>query len=764
MQQFATSPYDSGPLEIVSTALRANAQRVNEAPADVAAILYSALRRDQRDDDEVEELLGLRPLDLPLRIESYDAQTSERARLRPPGPVVAMHVNSVGALIVRCPNALMLVDPAGIATTIHTSRLTASGFTSDGQRAVTGDVEGTVTFWNMPNGASAVRFEAHRGEVTHIVAAGGAVYSCGADGEIVHWDVGSGQPSIADRYTRRVTSAAAFEDEAAFGCADGSILEISPRGTVIHAKAHEGAVLAIARAEDVLYSAGADRKLRICPVGHPGDSRTIDSGHTLGVTGLIAAPDRRSLVTYSGDRTATLRDTYMNARLLEHDAAVTVATIVPGRRGEFLITGTADGSLYVWDMSGGFVRRQLRFSSAIRACVFHDDELITGGDDRDLVRTGLDLVARPDASVSSCSSIAKGLGICRGGTFNIRYDGGAGGVGGSAATSISLRPDGQRAVVWDRSARHVREWDVQRAREQEAGPFNAGVFGAGYVGNVIAVALESGEVAFARGSGPVGRVWRPHDGPIAAMATNSSAILTAGIDGTIALTRPGKGSPLDALGKHRSRVTALAANDRFAVSGTGDGEVIMWDLEKGRLLPGIELGFPVSILAMASDRIVVASDSTLAIVEPRSLFGPLIARGHRDRITALLVDDRSQLVYTASLDRTVRAWDFQGQPQGIVYGDHPFSVLAPIHSGILPGEILAGDDGGAVWTFSHRGDVDADTPPIQVNRPLRVKTSPKKAAPKKPASKKARSKMPSSLKQSNKFSSRTRSSKKRKLK
>lgn len=751
MQQFATSPYDSGPLEIVSTALRANLQRVNETPADAAAILYSALRRDGRDDDEIEVLLGLRPVDLPLRIASYDAQSSERARLRPPGPVAAIHVHEpTGALVVRCANAMMLVDPSGIAATIRTSRLTASSFTPDGQRAVIGDAEGSVTFSSMPDGARFDRFEAHRGEVTHIVMTSGAVYSCGADGEILHWIIGNGRPSIANRYTARVTSAAAFGDEAVFGCTDGSILEISSRGTVVHAKAHEGAVLAIERNVQDIYSAGADRKLRVCPKGRPGDARTIDSGHTLGVTGLIAGLNRGLLVTYSGDRSARLWDAGMSARLLEHEAAVTAAA----QQDNLLITGTADGSLYVWDSSGVLLRRQLRHRGAIRACALHGDELLTGGDDRELVRTGFDLGEKPDASVSACSSVAKALGICKGGTFDVRYDGGTGGVGGSIATSIALRADGQRAVVWDRGARHLREWDVQGAKEQRVGPFDAGVFGAGYAGNVITVALESGEVAFARGSGPVGRVWGVHNGPITAMATNSSTLITAGIDGTIALTRPVKISPLDALGKHRSRVTALAANDAFAVSGTEEGEVNLWELEKRRLVRAIRLGSPISILALSPDgSIVVASDDTFMIVDREGRLRTMTT-GHRDRITALLVDERSQIIYTASLDHTVRAWSFQGQEQGIIYGDHPFSVLALIHRGIYPGEVLAGDDGGAVWTFSQRGlDLDADTPAVRVDRPLRMRASSKNAL------KKTSKKKPSS-----KFSSRRSSSKKRKLK
>lgn len=781
MQQFATSPLDARPLELVSTALRDNLQRADETPQDIAAILYAALRRDGRPDSQIESLLDLAPLDLPLRVESYAPQTSGRVRLRPPGPVTAIHVDASSAVwVVRCTNALLMIDRNDVPTTIGTSRLTASALSPDGTIAITGDAEGTVAFWAVPDGALLGRYAAHQGEVTHVVFTKSGPYSCGADGTVLQWGVRDAGWFIEDRRTvGRVTSAATLPHELLLGCASGDIVEITHLAAPVHPKAHDGPVTGLACDELAVYSAGADRTLRVSPrTSGTGNPVVVQTGHTLGIAGLIAEPAAGLLVTWAADRTARMWHVVRTpglsvtaGRVFDHEAAVTAATIVrdfprgtprnpEGPRGtESLVTGSADGSLYVWSFQGGF-RQQLRHGGAIRACAVRNEELITGGDDRELVRSSFELVANPDAGVSDVSSVPNAIGICRGGTFDVRYDGGAGGVGGPTGTSIALRGDGRRALVWRRGEKQLSEWDVQRSKEQRIGGFNAGVAFAGYAGELIAVALEDGQVQFARGTRPLER---SRDAPtlakeletwsrslsvrtITAMAAMHDVVITAYIDGTLVRWRPGP--PESAmLGQHTSRVTALAAGSTFVVSGTADGEIALWKVWGGTA-PQFRARHGRRILHVAwSSRPAVVSaadDHTVAVWSDK---GEQLATcsGHRDRITALLVDDRSQLIFTASLDRTVRAWDFHGRQQGIVYGDHPFSVLALVHGGIMPGEILAGDDAGALWTFGFRGDTGVDSaglegifPPPPTPRRLKKTPPPKqgkKAAGKKPARK-----------------------------
>lgn len=96
----------------------------------------------------------------------------------------------------------------------------------------------------------------------------------------------------------------------------------------------------------------------------------------------------------------------------------------------------------------------------------------------------------------------------------------------------------------------------------------------------------------------------------------------------------------------------------FALRGTWDGTVVFW--------------FP--------DRSVQESRFT----------------GHTDWVNAIAIDEDQGVVYSASEDQTVRAWDLAtGEPRGVTYGVSPFRSLAAVQGGVY-----AGDEAGNLWPRS----------------------------------------------------------------
>jgi WD40 repeat protein len=225
----------------------------------------------------------------------------------------------------------------------------------------------------------------------------------------------------------------------------------------------------------------------------------------------------------------------------------------------------------------------------------------------------------------------------------------------------------------------------------------------------------------------------PHSGAITAMATMGASAVTGGQDGKIVRFNLQKGiiTEVTIIGTHASRVTAVAIQDGLVVSGSIDGEIAIWDPQQNIIFVRAH-DAPVSHLAFLGVRdalVSVSEDNSAAIW---SFGGERLATclGHRDRITALVIDSRSAPIYTASLDRTVRAWDFKGAQRGIVYGDHPFSAMTLIQNNVVPGDVLVGDDSGAFLALRYR---DATIEPFQARFPppprfSRTKSS-KKTAP-----------------------------------
>lgn len=304
----------AGPLEIVAAALNGVLPRANENPHDIAPLLYSVFRREQRADHEIEELLHLESGDVPLRIVSYQPDPEPRARLRPPGPVIAIHTagGTVETTVVHCTTGLMFLRGLETIATVVIPHLTASALAEREDLLLTGDAEGSIAFWRPTRAEMIGRYLAHRAAVTHVLLLPTFAYSCAADGSIMRWERerdGDGWKHTNTQAPAGISSVApSIGDSLMVGCHNGDILEVDGTSTNLHARAHEGPVtgLALRHEGQVLVSAGADRMLRACMPRRPDTAVKFPSDHTHGITGLAPSLQPDEFATYSPDRTVRL--------------------------------------------------------------------------------------------------------------------------------------------------------------------------------------------------------------------------------------------------------------------------------------------------------------------------------------------------------------------------------------------------------------------------------------------------------------------------
>jgi WD40 repeat protein len=659
-------------LRAAEEALRRRVRQANEVPQDLAPLLYSALRQDDKPDQMIEDTLALVAGDISLRVESYiPPPTGTRPRIRPPGPVAAIEVSEEHEdIVLRCNDALMFIDGNAHAVTIDTPPLTASAMKGD--VLMTGDAEGTVTFWIVSTRQLSSRVAAHQGAVTQTLLTETRAFSCGADGTVVQFEK-SGEEWVRGRTENApagISAAAITGDFIAVGCRNGDILEVAPSGPTLHARAHDGPVTGLAWRLDPygLVSTGADRKLRVCVPGRPELAVKAETGHTLGISGLAASLQPELFATYSADRTVRpwwvdgTGEPLVGSRgvFYEHEAAVTIARFGHSARGiEWLVTGSADGVVMVRDTKAALLNERRRHSAAVRACAFRKGHLFTGGDDGRLVRSPGSFAIAADGGITDCASAGGTTAICMAG--HIRVNQGLGRDG----SFLALSPDGRRIVSWDEGATEAVEWDAHTGKDRQRLAFDAPIVGCIYVDDAPMVALENGRISMYTVSGEV-----------------RSYVREIG------------------------RVTAVAARDaNTGASGSIDGEVIVW---QGATEFRVRRAAAVSRLAFSgTDTIVVAYDDGVMTTTDHRAERHVTAHGHRLPITGLVVDDKSQRIFTASVDKTVRVWDLSGNQRGIVYGDHPFSAMTLLRDG----QVLAGDDAGALWTLTYHDEIELEPPP-----------------------------------------------------
>lgn len=153
-----------------------------------------------------------------------------------------------------------------------------------------------------------------------------------------------------------------------------------------------------------------------------------------------------------------------------------------------------------------------------------------------------------------------------------------------------------------------------------------------------------------------------HKGAVTAIANADQGrlIVSVGVDGTLRIWSAASGSLVRTIELDEGLATALAVDDRRALTGHKSGAIVLWDLERAEKLAQFQnRESPVASLAFTSDANHFAAanqDGSAALFDVRLPPTPTAGFENQDSTLGVATASQAKVIVTSGNDRIVRLW------------------------------------------------------------------------------------------------------------
>lgn len=391
--------------------------------------------------------------------------------------------------------------------------------------------------------------------------------------------------------------------------------------------------------------------------------RTLE-GHSGPVAAVTVTPNGRWIVSGSHDYTLRVWDLETGTELhaLEgHKSNIRSLAVTPdGRRA---VSASFDRTLKVWDLEGGM---------EIHALEGHSSDVNK-------------VAVTPDGRRAVSASDDKTLKVwdLESGTQVHNLEGHTRKVYNLAVTS-----DGRRAVSASDDL-SPKVWDLERGQMLHTLQ--------GHKSGILAVSVSAdGRHALSASMDGTLKLWNMQDGKEVytlhghegcvtsiAITSNGQLAISGSQDKTIRMWDLINGKEMRSLQGHQDWVNtvALTPDERHAISGSRDGTIRIWNLESGEEVQKLENagGGSGCVFALSPDgqRLISgASDNSLRVWDLQDKEGAHTPRCHAKMVYDAAVTPDGHSAISASADNTLKIWDLEGGRQVHTLHGHSGFVIS----------------------------------------------------------------------------------------
>jgi WD40 repeat protein/transcriptional regulator with XRE-family HTH domain len=584
-------------------------------------------------------------------------------------------------------------------------------FSPDGQTIAVGDSNGNIYLWNITTTQLLGKFSGHKGWVWSVTFSpdGKLLASGSTDSSVRLWDVESGrclQVLTDHKYCVWSVSFSADGQQFASGSEDKTVRLWNLQGQCLRVlKGHTQSVYAVHFAPDqqTLASSSNDTTVRIWDVSN-GRCLNVLQEHTSGAMCVRYSPDGQWVA--SGCRDGSIRlwsndlphdrhpkpdSTNSSVKLLRGHTDF-VWDIAFSSDGRFLVSGSRDGTLRLWDMQD---EQSIHVFEGHKHDVYglaidaNNQLLVSAGKDQTVrlwdLQSGrtLKTLRGHTGGIHSLSLSSDDQILASSGQnemiqlWRLQSDGmlsfqpykifSSPTRQISALSTVSFSPDNQTLAI-NRHDESIALWNIQTGQLDRWAAHNAPVW-------TILFSPE-GQILASSSYDCTVRLWdvqthqclqvlRGHESVIRSIAFHpgGQTLASGSSDHTIRFWNVQAGECLRTLKEHMGAVFALAfdpSGQRLA-SGSHDHTIRVWDVQTGECLKVLQ-GHTGAVwtVAISPDGQTLASggfDQTVRLWNLQTGQCHHILDEHSGWVRSVIFSSNGQILFSGSDDRTIKLWD-----------------------------------------------------------------------------------------------------------